>query len=212
MFVLLCKGIIIGLAATIPLGPIGVMCIQRSINKGRASGFISGLGASTTDTIFATIAGFSLAFIINFIDAHRLIIEFVGGVIIIVLGIKTFNNNPVKQLRRHKKKRNKLLEDYVSTLLLTATNPLIIFYFIFLFAAGNVLDTSQMSVGSAMITIGGVFMGGVLWWFILTTIISTFRHKFRLKHLWWINKVAGALIIALGLAAVIRVTCCYLAQ
>lgn len=203
MIALLVKGIIIGLAATVPLGPIGVICIQRSINKGRISGFISGLGAATSDTIFATIAGFSLAFIINFIDAHRLIIEFVGGIIIIILGVKTFYNNPVSQLRRHKKKKNKLLEDYVSTLLLTATNPLIIFYFLALFAAGDIVDTSEMS--RAFITVAGVFFGGVIWWYVLTTLVSSFRHKFRLKHLWWINKIAGALIIALGLFAVIRV-------
>lgn len=202
MIGLFVKGIVIGLAATIPLGPIGVICIQRSINKGRTSGFVSGLGAATSDTIFATIAGFSLAFIINFIDKHRLAIEFIGGIIVVVLGIKTFYNNPVSQLRRHKKKKNKLFEDYISTFLLTATNPLIIFYFLALFAAGNIVDSNNM--GQALITVAGVFVGGVLWWYVLTTLISSFRQKFRLKHLWWINKIAGGLIIVLGVVAVGR--------
>lgn len=200
---LLLKGIIIGLAATIPLGPIGVICIQRSINKGRLSGFVSGLGAATSDTIFATVAGFSLAFIIDFVDTYRLIIEFVGGIIIILLGVKTFYTNPATQLRRHKKRKNKLFEDYFSTLFLTATNPLIIFYFIALFAAGNIVDSEN--VAQAFITVAGVFIGGVVWWYVLTTLVSSFRNKFRLKHLWWINKIAGGLIILLGLVAIINV-------
>lgn len=200
---LLIKGIIIGLAATIPLGPIGVICIQRSINKGRLSGFVSGLGAATSDTIFATIAGFSLAYIINFIDTHRLIIEFVGGIIIILLGVKTFYTNPATQLRRHKKRKNKLFEDYFSTLLLTATNPLIIFYFLALFAAGNIVESGN--VAQTYITVAGVFVGGVLWWYVLTTLVSSLRNRFRLKHLWWINKIAGGLIILLGAVAIVNV-------
>lgn len=199
---LLLEGIVIGLLATIPLGPIGVICIQRTINKGRLSGFISGMGATVADTIYATIAGFSLAFIINFIDAHRLIIEVFGGVIIIILGIRTFNNNPVTQLRRHKKRKNKLFEDFISTLLLTITNPLMIFYFLALFAAGNIVESS--SIGYTFITIAGVFMGGVIWWYVLTTLVASFRHRFRLKHLWWINKIAGGIIIVLGVLALLN--------
>jgi threonine/homoserine/homoserine lactone efflux protein len=90
---LLLKGIMIGLLASIPLGPIGVICIQRTINKGKTSGFISGLGAAVADTIFAAIAGFSLTYIITFIQEQRLIIEVVGGVIVILLGLKTFYTN-----------------------------------------------------------------------------------------------------------------------
>ena len=197
---LLLKGVIIGLAATIPLGPIGVLCVQRTINKGRASGFISGLGAATSDTFYATIASFSLAFIIDFIDSHRLLIEIVGAAVIIVLGLKTFYTNPLSQLRQYKRRKNRIWEDYVTTLLLTLTNPLIIFYFIALFAMGNVVNTSHFS--HTLLVLLGVFAGGVLWWYMLTSTVNRFRHKFRLKHLWWINKVAGALIVLLGVLAV----------
>jgi threonine/homoserine/homoserine lactone efflux protein len=197
---LLLKGIIIGLVASIPLGPIGVICIQRTINKGRLSGFISGLGAATADAIFAAIAGLSLSYIINFIEERQLIIEFVGGIIVILLGLKTFYTNPVSQLKRHKKKQNKLIEDFISVLLLTATNPFAIFFFVALFATAGIVHHNQ-SMGLSFVAIAGVFLGGALWWYTLSSLVNLFRHKFRLKQLWWINKIAGAIIFLLGVLA-----------
>ncbi|MHC1702756.1 MAG: LysE family translocator [Tenuifilaceae bacterium] len=201
---LLLKGIMIGLLASIPLGPIGVICIQRTINKGRLSGFISGLGAAVADTIFAAIAGFSLTLIIVFIEERRLIIEFVGGIIVILLGIKTFYTNPINQLRRHKKQKNKLIEDFVSVLLLTITNPFAIFLFVAMFAALNIAYEGDHLLLS-FVPMLGVLLGGSLWWFTLSSLVNMFRTKFRLKQLWWINKIAGAVIFLLGILALINV-------
>ncbi|MCB8963492.1 MAG: LysE family transporter [Bacteroidales bacterium] len=201
---LLLKGIIIGLVASIPLGPIGVICIQRTINKGKISGFFSGLGAATADTIFAAIAGFSLSYIINFIEERQIIIEFVGGIIVILLGLKTFYTNPVSQLRRHKKKKNKLIEDFISVLLLTSTNPFAIFFFVALFAAAGIVHHSH-SMALSSVALIGVFLGGTLWWYTLSSLVNLFRHKFRLKQLWWINKIAGAVILLLGVLAIVNV-------
>lgn len=204
IFSLLIKGIIIGLIASIPLGPIGVICIQRTINKGRTSGFVSGLGAAVADTIFAAIAGFSLTYIISFIEERQLIIEFVGGIIVIILGLKTFYTNPVSQLKRHKRKKNKLIEDFISVLLLTSTNPFAIFFFVALFAAAGIVHHNQ-SFGQSSVALVGVFLGGTIWWYALTSFVNMFRHKFRLKQLWWINKIAGAVILLLGVLAIVNV-------
>jgi len=201
---LLLKGIMIGLLASIPLGPIGVICIQRTVNKGRASGFFSGIGAATADTIFAAIAGFSLTFIINFIEEKQRILEILGGIIIILLGIKTFYTNPVSQLRRHKKKKNKLIEDFLSVLLLTITNPFAIFLFVGIFAALGLAYTGE-NMALSLVTIGGVFLGGALWWFTLSSLVNLFRDKFRLKQLLWINKIAGSVIFILGVLALVNV-------
>lgn len=201
---LLIKGIIIGLIASIPLGPIGVICIQRTINKGRTSGFVSGLGAAVADAIFAAVAGFSLSYIINFIEERQLIIEFVGGIIVILLGLKTFYTNPVSQLKRHKKKQNKLIEDFLSVLLLTATNPFAIFFFVALFAAAGIVHHNQ-GLGLSSVALIGVFLGGALWWYTLSSLVNLFRHRFRLKQLWWINKIAGAVILLLGVLAIVNV-------
>ncbi len=194
----------IGLLASIPLGPIGVICIQRTINKGKTSGFISGLGAAVADTIFAAIAGFSLTYIITFIQEQRLIIEVVGGVIVILLGLKTFYTNPASQLRRHKRQKNKLMEDFVSILLLTITNPFAIFFFVALFATLGIVSDNQ-TMAMSLIALAGVLLGGSIWWYTLSSLVNMFRNRFRLKQLWWINKIAGAVIVILGILALINV-------
>lgn len=201
---LLLKGIVIGLAASIPLGPIGVICIQRTVNKGKTSGFFSGLGAATTDTIFAAIAAFSLSFIINFIEEKKLILEVIGGIIVIILGVKTYFTNPVTQIRRQKSKRNKLLEDFISVFLLTGTNPFAIFFFVALFAAAGIV-TKDHNMGLNLIALLGVFLGGALWWYLLSTLVNSFRHRFRLKQLWWINRIMGSIIFILGVLAIVNV-------
>lgn len=204
IFSLLLKGIIMGLAASIPLGPVGVVCVQRTINKGRISGFFSGLGAATTDTIFAAIGGFSLTFIIGFIEAKQQIIELAGGIIIILLGLRTFYTNPVTQLKRHKKKPNTLVEDFISMFLLTGANPFTIFLFIALFAALGIVTKNQNLLFTATALVG-VFLGASLWWFTLSSLVNLFRHKFRLKQLWWMNKITGSIIFILGIIAIVGV-------
>ncbi|QKG81261.1 LysE family translocator [Tenuifilum thalassicum] len=204
LLILLIKGIIIGLAASIPLGPIGVICIQRTINKGRTSGFLSGLGAATADTIFAAIAGFSLSFIISFIKEQQTIIEIVGGVIVVLLGIKIFQTNPISQLKRQKRRKNSLFEDFVSVLFLTGSNPLAVFLFIALFATAGII-TDDQSMWLNFIALAGVFLGAALWWYVLSSLVNHFRKHFRLKQLWWINKVSGVVIFVLGGLAIINV-------
>jgi threonine/homoserine/homoserine lactone efflux protein len=199
---LLIKGIIIGLLASVPLGPIGVICIQRTINKGQLSGFLSGMGAASADTIFAAIAGFSLTIIISYIEERHIIFQAVGGVIVLFLGIKIFYTNPIRQLRRHKRKKDNLIEDYFSILAVTITNPLAIFLFIALFASLGVV-TGNSNPLLSLVTTGGVFIGASVWWYILTSLVNAYRKKFRLRQLWWINKISGAAIFTLGAIAII---------
>lgn len=200
----LIKGLIIGFLASIPLGPVGVLCIQRTINKGRFSGFISGLGAATIDSFFALVASLGLTYIINFIEEQQFFIQLIGGGILIFLGVKIFNTNPIKQIRRHRRKKNKLIEDYFSVLFLTLSNPLAIFLFVAAFAGIGIVTSHDSSFKSSII-VGGVFFGAALWWSILSFFVDLFRKKFRLKQLWWINKIAGVLIIVFGVVSMISV-------
>lgn len=200
---LLTKGVIVGLLASIPLGPIGVICIQRTVNKGRLSGFLSGVGAATADTIFAAIAGFSLTFVIAYIFENQVYFQAIGGLVIILLGVKIFFTNPIKQIRKHKRKKNNLVEDYFSILAVTLTNPLAIFLFIALFASMGVVSEDG-NLLEALISTGGVFVGATIWWYILTGLVNIFRSRFRLKQLWWINKISGSAILLLGVAAIVR--------
>ena len=196
----LISGIIVGFLASIPLGPIGVLCIQRTISKNQKAGFISGLGAATADSIFASVALFSLSIILGFIESHRIIITAVGGLCIIGVGINIFFKNPVVQIRRNRSGRTNLWQDFLSIFLLTLTNPVFILVFIAFFASFGI-STAEFNVGSGLSVILGVFLGSAGWWFLLTFVVSLFRHRFRPRHLLWINRIAGSLIILLGIAA-----------
>jgi len=198
------KGLIVGFLASIPLGPVGVLCIQRTINKGRLSGIISGMGAATVDSFFALVAALGLTYIINFIEEQQFFIQLIGGGVLMFLGANIFYTNPVKQIRRHRRKKNKLIEDFFSVLFLTLSNPLAVFLFVAAFAGIGMVTSSDSSLKSSMI-IAGVFAGAMAWWGALTFLIDLFRKKFRLKQLWWINKIAGIIILIFGLAAMLSV-------
>jgi threonine/homoserine/homoserine lactone efflux protein len=198
------KGIFIGLMVSIPLGPIGVLCIQRTLNKGRKSGFVSGLGATVADTFFSLIAGFGISMIITFLKAHHIYFQIIGGIIVMYLGIHIFFTNPVQQLRHHRMSQNKLSQDFLSVFFLTVSNPMAIFFFIAMFAGVN-LAAGPMNIFLVGLIVAGVFVGSSSWWFILTTFVNIFRHRFRLKSIWWMNKVAGVIIFFLGLAAILSV-------
>ncbi|MBU8892685.1 MAG: LysE family translocator [Bacteroidales bacterium] len=200
----LLKGLIVGFLASIPLGPVGVLCIQRTINKGRFSGLFSGMGAATVDAFFALVAALGLTYIINFIEEQHFYIQLIGGVILIILGSRIFNTNPIKQIRKHRRKKNKLIEDFFSVLFLTLSNPLAIFLFIAAFAGIGMVTSKDSSLKSSLIVLG-VFIGAMLWWFTLTFLVDLFRKHFRLKQLWWINKIAGIIIIVFGVAAMLAV-------
>jgi len=196
----LVDGVIIGISASIPLGPIGVLVIQRTLNKGHLSGFISGLGAAFSDTIYAIIAGFSLSFIVGFIESQLLWIQIMGAIILISLGLKIFYTNPAIQLRRQKKKSTSLIQDFFSTFALTIANPLAVFLFLAFFAGFRIVETQHSAIENFML-IGGVFLGAGLWWLILSSLVNLFRSKINLRRLFWINKIAGSAIVILVILA-----------
>lgn len=193
-----------GLMVTIPLGPIGVLCIQRTLNKGRVSGFVSGLGASAADAIFAVIAGFGISYIISFVKAQQVYFQIFGGLIVMFLGIHIFYTNPVRQLRLQRMNKNRLHHDFLSVFFLTITNPLAILLFLAMFAGINVSDHEINAFGLSSL-VGGVLAGSAGWWFLVSFIISIFRERIRLRNIWWMNKVAGAIVFVLGILAFISI-------
>jgi len=198
------KGILIGLMVSVPLGPMGVVIVQRTLNKGRTSGFVSGLGAATADTLFALIAVMGFGFIIQFIENQRIYIEIIGSLFVIFIGGKIFYSDPIAQIRRGRRKKNTLFADYITVFLMTFSNPLAIFIFIALFAAINLVTDSHRYFSSFLVVLG-VFGGAVLWWFTITSVVSHYRQRFRLKRIWWINKITGGIIILLGIIALIKI-------
>ncbi len=201
---LIIKGLIIGLLVSVPLGPIGVLCIQRTLNRGRMAGFISGLGAAAADTIFAIIAGFGLTIIINFIEEKHLYFQIIGGLFVLYIGIRIFNTNPVKQLKLQKLNKTKLSQDFVSVFLLTLSNPMAIFLFLAIMAAINVASDTLSLVEIATLAVG-ISGGAFLWWFVLASIANRFRKRIRLKSIWWLNKITGSVVFLFGLIVLVSV-------
>lgn len=195
----LVKGIIVGLGASIPLGPIGVLCIQRTLSKGRNSGLISGMGTAVTDTFFAAIAVLSLTFIQDLITEYKDWVMLFGGIIVFLFGLQLFFRNPVTQIHRLDGKTKKYWQDFFSAILMTISNPGALFLILGLLALMG-LDTSNIESSYTMAsTLWGVFIGCSVWWFTLSTTINIFRNKFRLKILILINRVSGVVIMVLGI-------------
>ncbi len=198
MLVTLLKGFIVGLGASIPLGPLGVLCVQKTLSKGRNSGLFTGLGASVSDTFYAGLSLIGLSFVENLINENRAIVMLVGGIIIALIGLKVYTTNPIKQIRQ-KSSNKRHLEDFVEALVMTITNPGAIFLILGLFAAVGINSSDNTGNISIITTLWGVFLGTATWWFILTTTINVFRKKFRLKQLMMINRIAGIIIAVLGI-------------
>jgi len=204
MLVTLIKGILVGLGASIPLGPVGVLCIQRTLSKGRLSGFTSGMGAAFADTIFATIAILGLAFVTGLFETNRNIFLIIGGLIVVAVGVKIYFDNPIKQIRQNRRGQQRLFEDFISVFALTVSNPGAIFLILGMFALMGLDIDKESSHLSISIALCGVVIGCTLWWFTLSGVISLYRRRFRIRQLWTINRVAGTVIAILGVISVVN--------
>ncbi|MFN8257316.1 MAG: LysE family transporter [Bacteroidales bacterium] len=193
------KGIIVGISVSAPLGPLGILCIQRTLNKGVFSGIITGLGAAFADSFYAAIAGFGISIIADFLKEYQLLIRIVGGIILIILGIVIFRNNPIKQIRQQKNQN--IIGYFISGLFITFTNPITIVVFGAVFTGLGLHDARDTS--PILFTLIGIFSGAVLWWSGLSIFLNIFRNKFRLRYLWWINKISGIMVSVFGLAIVL---------
>lgn len=189
-----------GLVVSAPLGPVGVMCIQRTINRGLKSGLFSGLGAASADLFYAFIAGFGLSYIVNFIEARQTILQLIGSIIIVIVSFRIFYSNPATQIRSQRNKKGKPLGEVISIFVVTVSNPAVFFAFVAMFAAFNVINTSAGHIGT-ITAISGIFAGSMLWWYILSALINRFRHRIRLKNLWWLNKIMGIIVFLCGIIA-----------
>jgi len=196
------RGLVIGFSIAAPVGPIGVLCIRRTLADGRASGLVSGLGAATADTIYGCIAGFGLTFVSSFLVNQQIWLRVVGGLFLCALGIRTLLRKPTTKPTADKAKG--LVGAFASTFFLTLTNPMTIISFAAIFA-GLGLAGAVGSYMSASVLVLGVFLGSAAWWLLLSTGFSLFRSKFNPKGLRWVNRISGAVITGFGLLALASV-------
>ena len=195
---ILFKGIVIGFSIAAPVGPIGVLCIRRTLTEGRASGLVSGLGAASADAVYGCIAGFGLTFLSNFLVSSQTELRLAGGLFLLYLAVRTFFARPAHKAAEAK--GHGLFGAYLSTFFLTLTNPVTIISFAAIFA-GLGLSEGSARYASAGVLVFGVFAGSALWWLLLSGGVGVFREKFSTAGLRWLNRLSGAIIGVFSLFA-----------
>ncbi|MCO5760953.1 MAG: LysE family transporter [Chromatiaceae bacterium] len=196
------KGMLIGFAIAAPVGPIGLLCIQRTLARGRWSGVLSGLGAASADAVYGCIAGFGLASLAGLLLAWQMELRLVGGLFLLYLGWRTWLTPPAAEQARVRPSRAGLLGDYLSTLALTLTNPVTILAFLGIFAGlGLAGGAGDFTAAGALVL--GVFAGSLLWWLLLAGGVGLLRGRLSPMGLRWINLASGLLIAGFGIWALL---------
>ena len=198
MFLNILKGFIIGVCASAPLGPIAILVIQTTLNKGHRAGFVTGMGACLVDTLFAVIAIFALAVAQRLMDEHRELILVIGGLIVAVLGWRMCAADPLRRLKAGKTATGISIKDFIQSVLMGLSNPGAIFVIFALFAFFGIgpSDGSDWRVAP---TIFSVSAGAAVYWFSVTALLDHFRKRFKMRTIIWINRLAGSIIVVIGL-------------
>lgn len=195
------KGILIGVLISAPMGPIGVMCIQRTLNEGRIHGFFTGLGATFSDIAYAVIAGLGMGFIIDFLETNLNPIQIIGSVFILLFGYYTFKTNPARTLKKQGDKTNPLWKDFITSFFLNLSNIGILLFFIALFARFNFIDSENQIQN--VVGIASVGLGTVIWWFGISYVVSKLRGRFNPRGLMIFNRILGSVLIGIAIVGLV---------
>lgn len=197
------QSLLIGISIAVPVGPIGILCIRRTLAEGRIAGFVSGLGAATADALYGAVAAFGLTFVSVFLIKQTLWLRLGGGLFLLYLGVKTITARPtIEEARNSSTEITKgVLNHYASTFVLTITNPLTILSFAAIFAGFGIGSDVSDDYLAASIMVIGIFLGSTTWWFILSGFTGYFRRRIGKNSMSWLNRISGAVIFAFGLLA-----------
>ena len=201
------KGMIIGIVASAPMGPVGVLCVQRTLNKGRAYGFVTGTGAALSDILYALLTGYGLSFLYEIISNQTTLfwIQIIGAVIMFLFGLHTFRTNPMKNTRNVSRNKSSLLQNGITGFFITLSNPTIILLFLGLFTPLNFMLPEQPFF---MQCIGylSIFGGAMLWWFFITYVVSKVRVRFDVRGIRVINRIIGVAVMLGALIGIILIS------
>ena len=201
---LIIKGLLIGVVASAPMGPVGVLCIQRTLNKGRWYGFVTGVGAAFSDIIYALVTGFGMSFVIDFIQNKDTLfyVQMGGSAMLVLFGLYMFRCDPAQSIRPTSHKKGTLAHNLVTGFLVTFSNPLILFVLMALFARFDFIAERSPAL-HYLVGIGCILVGATAWWLLLTYIVSHFKDKLGLRGLRLINLITGSVIVVIGCAGLI---------
>lgn len=191
------KAFLIGICASAPLGPTAIFILQTSLSKGHKPGFLTGLGATTMDTLYATASIFALAFAESFLDQHKILILIAGGLIVALVGASVVFSDPFRNLKPGDNPSYSI-RDYLQAVALALSNPTAIVVMFTLFAFFNVSISDQsFSVAPIILAVAG---GSAAYWFCFSGFFGHIRHNFKLSTLVWVNRIAGVIVMIVGIA------------
>lgn len=196
------RALLVGLTASVTVGPVAILCIQRTLSKTYRSGIVSGLGVATADTFLATISYMFYSVLKNQIEQYSFILHIVGGIFVMCVGAYIFMQNPAVQMRKNRAGKSSLIQDYISIIGITLANFIMIVPYILAFFAVYQIPSFESFTSTgilhASLVVAGFASGASAWWIGVASLINLFRRHFRPRHLATINHVAGLLIALLG--------------
>jgi hypothetical protein len=200
---LILKGIIIGIIASAPMGPVGILCIQRTLKKGRWYGFVTGIGAAFSDIIYALITGLGMSFVMDLITnpTNKFWLQISGSVVLMLFGVYCWKSNPASHVHQSSQNKGSYSHNGFTAFLLTVSNPLILLLFMASFAQFNFVIPNhafEMSFGYI-----GIFGGALMWWFGLTWLVDKIREKFDIDGISILNKIIGAVVVIFSLIVLV---------
>lgn len=196
------RGLVIGALISAPMGPIGMLIVQRTLSKGRWPGMFTGIGAALSDLIYCLLTGFGLSFITDFINEQQLWLQLLGGVVLAIFAIYLFRNNPTRALKTAEQApANNYWTDFVTGFLLTFSNPLILFFIVGLFARFNLL-LPEFGIYHYVFVYLCLFGGALLWWYGVTWLVNRLRRRFNVRALWLVNRIIAIILMTMGVVGI----------
>ena len=197
------RGLAIGALISAPMGPIGMLCIQRTLNKGRRAAFFTGIGAALSDLTYCLLTGLGMSFITDFILAKELMLQVIGSVVLIAFALYLFKKNPTLALKKPDTSPNTFWKDFGTGFLFTFANPLILFFIIGLFARFNFL-LPEFRYYHYILGYASIFGGALLWWWLITFFVNKVRAHFNVRSLWIFNRIISGILILMALVGLYR--------
>ncbi len=205
MLLIILKGLFIGLISSAPMGPVGMLCIQRTLNDGRRQGLITGAGAAVGDVIYAlitAIGALGLSFLAEYIEKHQAPFQIGGSIVLIVFGYFVFRQNPSRNITKLEKSQDSVGKVFGTSLALTLSNIGMLFLYMALFARFNLIDSSQPFIISLAV-VPAIGLGAMAWWLFITYLVNKLRSKFNPRGLKLFNKVIGTILMTIGVVGIV---------
>ncbi len=200
--ILFLEGVGVGLAIAAPVGPVGVLCISRTLRHGIGIGLASGLGAAVADGVYGAVAGFGVSSVAEFLLAYQDTLRILGGVFLLVLGLRILVRGPAPEASHSERSDTRPVLAFTSCFLLTLTNPMTILAFVAVYAGLGLVEATT-SIGTGVVLVTGVFLGSAFWWLALSGLVALLRARVTPRILVWVNRASGAILTGFGLGALL---------